>query len=559
MHPLIIKMEGGLGNQLLQYLFGISLARKYKKNIYFDISEYIEGRGIRKLALLELSLPGNYISLKKNFNASTDTVKVKNIRVHRGSVTLSDRLRLLRSLPVAFERQNGTIDDFSTIITGYLIGYWASYFYWHQPKELTHEVNQLFDSIEAKRKGIDLGVSIDSSDGWAAVHVRRGDYLRQEHINWYGLCSAAFYLAAIKAICKDKILLFSDDPTSIKSNFSHFTEVIHISELSGNEIDEFLMMRRCKNIVISNSTYSYAAALFSSFTFPDHRIVAPEPWFQWSNLSPPVLESWTTLGRRTGGDLDTIKKRTSDLPHVCAVLQDFDSQDEIRRCLEMLSNQRVLVKTVILCTNCIKPESLADSLPADFKPDLAVIRLEDQGSSLRKTCAAFESEYFVVLVGAQDWSETKLSNDLLLATETNSDMVVSPFHIKTSGSQASLTRLSPPFSIENKDDLRRSAVLTVMAYHGTVLVRTAAFDAMMEDPITELAMCSDRLAIQYQDPTAYPTGFWSEASTKKRNAELLKRRSRVVSWSRDPEKAEKIFNEVWEVNSHLSNLYSTHY
>jgi hypothetical protein len=558
MHPLIIKMEGGLGNQLLQYLFGISLARKYKKNIYFDISEYIEGRGIRKLALLELSLPGNYISLKKNFNASTNTVKVKNIRVHRGSVTLSDRLRLLRSLPVAHEKQNGTIDDFSHINPGYLIGYWVSYFYWHQPKELTHEVNQLFDSIEAKRKGIDLGVSIDSSDGWAAVHVRRGDYLRQEHINWYGLCSAAFYLAAIKAICKDKILLFSDDPTSIKSNFSHFTEVINISELSGNEIDEFLMMRRCKNIVISNSTYSYAAALFSSFTFPDHRIVAPEPWFQWSNLSPPVLESWTTLGRRTGGDLDTIKKRTSDLTHVCAVLQDFDSQDEIRRCLKMLSNQPVLVKTVIICTNCIAPKSLADSLPADFKPDLAVIRLEDQGSSLRKTCAAFESEYFVVLVGAQDWSETKLSNDLLLATETNSDMVVSPFHIKTSGSQASLTRLSPPFSIENKDDLRRSAVLTVMAHHGTVLVRTAAFDAMMEDPITELAMCSDRLTIQYQDPTEYPTGFWSETSTKKRNAELLERHSRVVSQSRDPEKAEKIFNDVWEVNSHLNNLYSIH-
>ena len=555
---LIIKMEGGLGNQLLQYLFGISLARKHKKNIYFDISEYIEGRGIRKLALLELSLPGNYISLKKNFNASTNTVKVKNIRVHRGGVTLSDRLRLLRSLPVAHEKQNGTIDDFSHINPGYLIGYWVSFFYWHQPKELTYEVNQLLDSIEAKRKGIDLGASIDADDRWAAVHVRRGDYLRQEHINWYGLCSAAFYLAAIKTICKDKILLFSDDLSSIKSDFSHFTEVINISELSGNEIDEFLLMRRCKNIVISNSTYSYAAALFSAFTFPDHRIVAPEPWFQWSNLSPPVLKSWTTLGRRTGGDLDTIKKRTSALPHICAVLQDFDSQDEIIRCLEMLSKQRVLVKAVIIYTNCVALESLADSLPPDFKPDLTVIRLEDEGSSLRKTCAAFESEYYVVVAGAQDWSETKLSNDLLLAAETNSDMVVSPFYIKTSGSQSSLTRLSPPFSIENKDDLRRSAVLTVMAHHGTVLVRAAALDAMMEDPITELAMCSDRLTIQYQDPTEYPTGFWSETSTKKRNAELLNRHSRVVAQSRDREKAEKILNDVWEVNSHLNNLYSIH-
>ena len=33
---LIIHMEGGLGNQLFQYFFGKSYAKKFNRNLYFD-------------------------------------------------------------------------------------------------------------------------------------------------------------------------------------------------------------------------------------------------------------------------------------------------------------------------------------------------------------------------------------------------------------------------------------------------------------------------------------------------------------------------------------------
>ncbi len=554
---LIIKIEGGLGNQLLQYLFGISLARKYKKRIYFDISEYIEGRGIRKFALFDLSLQGNYISFKKIFNASATTVKIKNIRVHHGSIALTDRLRLLGFLPVAYERQGGTLEDFASVLTGYLIGYWVSFLYWHQPRDLMADLNLVFDVVEEKRQSSKLPAKIEIDDTWAAVHVRRGDYLRSEHINWYGICSAEFFLAAIKHLDKDKILFFSDDPAYIKINFSDFTNALNASELIGSEIDEFLLMRKCKNIAISNSTFSYVAALFSSFIFPDHHVVAPTPWFQWSNLSPPTLDSWVTLGRRTGKPIATLKSRTDRLPSTCAVIKGFNSKNEVKRCLTMLSKQSVAVKKVFIYADFIDSESSADLLPSGFKPDLVLTRAVDTGAGLRETCAKITSEYFIILTEPQEWSNTKLLADLLLATETNSDIVVSPFHINSSDGVAPPARLSPPFLVENQSSLRRCVLLAVMAHHGTALIRTAALNAMMEDPITEVAVSSDRLAIQYQDPVEYPNGFWS-AVAKRRRSELFFETERLaLTKSPQPEKIKQLFKDVWDLGSGLDEPHST--
>ena len=37
---IVIKLIGGLGNQLFQYANGIGLSKKYNKKVYFDISFY---------------------------------------------------------------------------------------------------------------------------------------------------------------------------------------------------------------------------------------------------------------------------------------------------------------------------------------------------------------------------------------------------------------------------------------------------------------------------------------------------------------------------------------
>ena len=37
---VIVKLQGGLGNQMFQYAFGLSIATKYSKELYLDLTWY---------------------------------------------------------------------------------------------------------------------------------------------------------------------------------------------------------------------------------------------------------------------------------------------------------------------------------------------------------------------------------------------------------------------------------------------------------------------------------------------------------------------------------------
>lgn len=51
---IVIKLIGGLGNQMYQYAYGLQLASEYGEQICFDTSFYKEGK---PLALYNLNVP----------------------------------------------------------------------------------------------------------------------------------------------------------------------------------------------------------------------------------------------------------------------------------------------------------------------------------------------------------------------------------------------------------------------------------------------------------------------------------------------------------------------
>jgi hypothetical protein len=69
-----------------------------------------------------------------------------------------------------------------------------------------------------------------------------------------------------------KFIVFSDD-------YSFAKERINIDALyiSGNYIDDFRLMKRCKHFIIANSSFSAMAALLADH--PDKIVIAPERWF----------------------------------------------------------------------------------------------------------------------------------------------------------------------------------------------------------------------------------------------------------------------------------------
>lgn len=105
-----------------------------------------------------------------------------------------------------------------------------------------------------------------------AVHVRLGDYDNHYHprldMNYYGRAMALFP--------DSKFLVFSDD---INAAITTLRDVLgdHVDFASGNYIEDFALMKKCKSFIIGNSSYSALAAVLGEH--PEKRVVAPRPWF----------------------------------------------------------------------------------------------------------------------------------------------------------------------------------------------------------------------------------------------------------------------------------------
>lgn len=139
------------------------------------------------------------------------------------------------------------------------------------------------------------------------VHLRRSDYLHHgvADINYYIDC-----MLAIKRAVPDSIFfVFSDEPNCveyiIKSSFmvedlDKWSDSIKFVQ-SRTIVVDFALMSRCSAHIISNSTFSYWAALVSG----SKRVLYPTPWSYAHIPSPHLIPTgWTNVS----GVVSTFKR-----------------------------------------------------------------------------------------------------------------------------------------------------------------------------------------------------------------------------------------------------------
>lgn len=105
-----------------------------------------------------------------------------------------------------------------------------------------------------------------------AIHIRLGDYDNGYHPR----LDARYYAPAIAMFPDDKFLVFSDDLVGASGRLINELGD-HFDFATGNYIEDFALMKRCKSFIIGNSSYSAMAAVLGEH--PDKRVVAPRPWF----------------------------------------------------------------------------------------------------------------------------------------------------------------------------------------------------------------------------------------------------------------------------------------
>ena len=284
---IIVKIYGGLGNQLFQYASAKNLGLKFNHEVFIDKSWYdnIPGSNTKRTYLLDkFRLNEGYLNIKYGKIIS----KISPFIFSSGKF-----FRIIN------ERNLSKMSNKGHYI---LNGYWQStdYFIENNQSILNSlHINSLTDNTVNK-----LLVQMKNHNS-VAIHVRRGDYLTNKFANLkHGVCSIEYYRLAINKIYltinNPYFYIFSDDISWAKDNFSFIENKIFIDNSSQEmPISDFLLMTNCKNHIIANSSFSWWGAWIAwskNTSGLENLVIAPKKWFidehPHANLFP---RSWLTI------------------------------------------------------------------------------------------------------------------------------------------------------------------------------------------------------------------------------------------------------------------------
>jgi hypothetical protein len=293
---IIIKLQGGLGNQMFQYAFASILAQKNEAPIlldssFFDQTEKRLGHTPRKfeLAVFNHSYAPAQLSDVIFFKQLSIFNKVKKKwgfnypKIHDETSFGFCQETLLLKAPL------------------YLRGYFQSYKYFIGYENF---IKGLFsfpeDELDITNK--QSLATIKEETNTIAIHIRRGDYVNDEFTQqFHGNCSLDYYIKALSLFTeKNKnitLFFFSDDSEWVKEQFEHLPYSKQFIDHNKNEdswIDMFLMSS-CNHNIIANSSFSWWAAWLN--TNPEKTVIAPKEWFKVKDLENTTLvpEEWIKL------------------------------------------------------------------------------------------------------------------------------------------------------------------------------------------------------------------------------------------------------------------------
>lgn len=284
---IIVKLIGGMGNQMFQYALGRSLAIRNKTDLKMDLSGYEQQKGItpRAYGLSVFAIQADVASVNE-----VDRIRYSNLFFAK--LGISGKKYVRERMANIFDSHILDIGD-----DHYFEGYWQTERYF---KDIRDVLLREF-SLKPEYDHLDPSLLRAMADGESvALHVRRGDYVSHVGTNQYhGTCSSEYYQSAIRYIA-DKIgnpsfFVFSDDIEWVKKNIAVDFSVTYVSDGILKDYEELTLMSKCKHNIIANSSFSWWGAWLNQN--PDKIVVAPKKWFNDPDAAKNdiVPDSWVKM------------------------------------------------------------------------------------------------------------------------------------------------------------------------------------------------------------------------------------------------------------------------
>lgn len=279
---ITVELSGGMANQLFQWAAGEILSIEFGKRLILD-TRVVDRPWERGLQIAELLPPVPRVSTRAATKTAWKTVALfgkggkaaaKRIadRYPRPGVLVGDYGAARRALSGGRSvRLRGLFQD-----TSELLRYRA------------HIVSALEPGMTSVKRRTEL-----PNSPYAAMHVRRGDYLAvPEYEKRFGVCSPQYFRSAIDALDPAlPVFASSDDRAWVDREFGDKSGRVSIFK-GEDQFEDFMLLTNAAQLVMSNSTFSW----WAGFLGAQKLVVCPQPWFNNAMDDQKIeLDEWIRL------------------------------------------------------------------------------------------------------------------------------------------------------------------------------------------------------------------------------------------------------------------------
>jgi hypothetical protein len=254
---VIVKLQGGLGNQMFQYAFGKNISNLTNRKLILDLS-FLNRR-----------------DFGPDFVYRDYDLDIFNLE----DLSVVDFYDKDYDLIVENFDPNSTIESINSLIkeiiekkadTIYLDGYWASPQYFSRVdftfrEKCLEQSNNLLHDIQNTNS--------------VMLNIRRTDFLSNDFHGTYGKEYILRGINKLKSEFTDlSFYIFSDDIEWCENNLSDIPNSVIVNhDHKGDKFYNYLfLMSQCKHFIIPNSTFAWWAAYLSKSE--NKKVLYPEIW-----------------------------------------------------------------------------------------------------------------------------------------------------------------------------------------------------------------------------------------------------------------------------------------
>ena len=277
----LIKMTGGLGNQMFIYALFLRMKRRYPQT-RIDLSDMVHYHDHYGYELHRIfNLPADELTLPQWLKKVVEFLFFRTIleRHEHGSLRHYDG-------PVRWPLV-------------YYKGFYQNLMYFDGCEEAIRKAFT-FDTSKASERNQQLIAQLDDDSKSVALHVRRGDYMKPQFYDTVGrICQVPYYRRAIdetsRLVPGAQFYVFSEDVDWVRDNLPLPEDAVFVNWNTGSDSwQDMLLMSHCHHNIICNSTFSWWAAWLNAHA--DKHVLCPDHWYADDGGNIPLYpDNWIRI------------------------------------------------------------------------------------------------------------------------------------------------------------------------------------------------------------------------------------------------------------------------